>query len=55
MIQLKEEVLATTEANLTVLSEGFRSVIDKGTVAVIGNKAQIEQERENFDDIHELY
>lgn len=55
VIQLKEEVLATTEANLTVLSEGFRSVIDKGTVAVIGNKAQIEQERENFDDIHELY
>ena len=55
VIQLKEEVLATTEANLTALSEGFKTVLNKGTIAVIGNKAQIEQERDHFDEIHELY
>ncbi|MBZ6527896.1 insulinase family protein [Aerococcaceae bacterium DSM 111021] len=55
VIQLKEEVLATTEANLTALSEGFKTVLNKGTIAVIGNKAQIEQDRDHFDEIHELY
>ncbi|XJS10715.1 insulinase family protein [Aerococcaceae bacterium WGS1372] len=54
-IQLKEEVLATTQAELNALSDAFKAIIDQGTVAVIGNKAQIDQEKDLFDTVSDLF
>ncbi|OJF97009.1 insulinase family protein [Alkalibacterium sp. 20] len=55
IIQLKEEILATDSDKLSALHDGFTKVIDAGSVVVIGNKAQIENEKDLFDKIYDLY
>lgn len=54
-IQLKEEVLATTQAQINALSHAFATILEQGTVAVIGNKAQIDQEANLFDNVDDLF
>ncbi|WP_028274049.1 insulinase family protein [Atopococcus tabaci] len=55
LIRLKEEILATDSDALSSLHEDIESVLEEGTVVVIGNKTQIENEKELFDEIFELY
>lgn len=53
--QIKEEVLATTIAKLHRLRATYQTLLQNPAIAVIGNKAQIEAVKEQFDVIHELY
>ncbi|WP_208560186.1 insulinase family protein [Marinilactibacillus kalidii] len=53
--QLKEEILSTTSNDLVALADDYRKVLEKSTVVVIGNKAQIEKEKALFDKVIELY
>lgn len=55
IIRLKEEILATDSTALSALKTPFEKVISESTVAVIGNKAQIDKEKDLFDAIYELY
>lgn len=55
IIQLKEEVLATTQAQINALSDAFEAIIDQASVAVIGNKTQIDQEADLFDSVSDLF
>ncbi|WP_027108439.1 insulinase family protein [Lacticigenium naphthae] len=55
IIQLKEEILATDSSKIAALSEQYAAALQEGSVVVIGNKAQIEKEKELFDVINELY
>ncbi|MCC5895546.1 MAG: insulinase family protein [Alkalibacterium sp.] len=55
IIRLKEEILATDSEKLSALKEPVEKVISESTVAVIGNKAQIEKEKELFDAVYDLY
>lgn len=55
IIKLKEEILATNSEKLSALHDDFRTVIDSGSVVVIGNKAQIENEKDLFDKVYDLY
>ncbi|GEK91185.1 insulinase family protein [Alkalibacterium kapii] len=55
IVQLKKEILETNPDKLQALHEDFRTVIDSGSVVVIGNKTQIENEKELFDKVYELY
>ena len=55
IVQLKEEILATDSSKLSSLHDSFKKVIDEGTVVVIGNKAQIESEKDLFDKVFDLY
>ncbi|PRY84231.1 insulinase family protein [Alkalibacterium olivapovliticus] len=55
IIRLKEEILATDSSKLSALKAPFEKVISDSTVAVIGNKAQIEKEKELFDAVYDLY
>ena len=54
-VQFKQEVLQTTQEKILALSEPFERVMHNTTIAVIGNKAQIEQESAQFDAVYELY
>lgn len=52
---LKEEILATESDDLTSYAKAFEEVLANPTVVVIGNKAQIEEEKDLFDEIKPLY
>ena len=55
LVQLKEEILATEVADLTRLGDAIQEVLADDTKVVIGNKAQIEAEKDLFDEIYTLY
>lgn len=55
LVRLKEELLATTLDDLKALAQPLAQVIEGGTVAVIGNKQQIENNKDLFDSVTELY
>lgn len=55
IVQLKEEILATDSSKLNALHEDFAQVMDNSTVVVIGNKTQIDKEKDLFDKVFELY
>ncbi|MBF6978900.1 insulinase family protein [Aerococcaceae bacterium zg-BR22] len=53
--RFKEEVLETTVEALQQIASIYEQVLEQPAVAVIGNKAQIEAVKEQFDVIRELY
>lgn len=53
--QLKEEIIATTAEDMKALAQPLEEVLQEATLAVIGNKAQIEKHADLFDVIHDLY
>lgn len=55
IVKLKEEILATESKDLSALAPDLKQVLGDHTVVVIGNKAQIEEEKELFDEIKTLY
>lgn len=55
LVNLKKEILAVDSETLTALHHELQNVLEDSTVVVIGNKAQIETEKELFDTINELY
>lgn len=55
IVQLKEEILATDSNKLSELHEAYAKLLDESTVVVIGNKTQIENEKDLFDKVYELY
>jgi len=55
IVKLKKEILATDSKKLSALHDDFKTVMEKGSVVVIGNKAQIENEKDLFDKVYELY
>lgn len=55
IIQLKEEILEAKVADFNNLADKFKEVLADETVVVIGNKAQIETEKDLFDEIYSLY
>lgn len=55
IVKLKEEILATTTSDLTKLSAAFKTALENPATAIIGNKAQIEAIKDNFDTVIELY
>ena len=55
IVTLKEEILHTEVKDLAKLSDDIQKVLDNETVVVIGNKTQIEAEKELFDEIFTLY
>lgn len=55
IVELKKEILNTDAGKLQALHKGFKAVIDDGSVVVIGNKTQIENQKDLFDKIYELY
>lgn len=55
LVHLKEEILAVDSKTLAMLHKGLESVLEESTVVVIGNKAQIENEKDLFDKVFELY
>ncbi|HFI0463057.1 TPA: insulinase family protein [Streptococcus suis] len=55
IIQFKEEILATDLAQLKALEATIRKAVEDATVVVIGNKAQIDAVKDQFDQVIELY
>lgn len=55
LIHLKEEILAVDSKTLATLHKSLESVLEESTVVVIGNKTQIENEKDLFDKVFELY
>lgn len=55
LIQLKTEILESDSAALSALYNSFEELMKDSTIAVIGNKAQIEKEKDLFDAVYELY
>lgn len=55
IIRLKEEILATTLQDLNAMHTAFDTLLTNPATVVIGNKAQIEAVKEQFDVIKELY
>lgn len=55
LVHLKEEILAVDSNALQMLNKGLNSVLEESTVVVIGNKGQIEIEKDLFDKVYELY
>ena len=55
IIRDKEEIIATTVNDLTSFAPDYRHLLEETSLAVIGNKAQIEREKDRFDVIYELY
>jgi len=55
IVQLKEEILATTTDELSALGQDIERVLDESTIVVIGNKAQIDNEEDIFDEVFTLY
>lgn len=53
--KIKEEVLATTLDKLKILTENYQRLLSNPAIAVIGNKAQIEAIKDEFNVIFELY
>ncbi len=55
IVQLKEEILATKAEDLNAFSSDIEKVLDNATTVVIGNKAQIDKEKDLFDEVYKLY
>ncbi|GAB2492960.1 insulinase family protein [Alkalibacterium psychrotolerans] len=55
LVQLKTEILESESDALSALHEAYAELIKDSTVSVIGNKAQIEKEKDLFDVVYELY
>lgn len=55
IVKLKEEILATESSDLSAFANDIEQALAEQTVVVIGNKAQIEEEKELFDEIYTLY
>lgn len=55
IVALKEEILATKSAQLSDYAKEIEKVLEDASVVVIGNKAQIEEEKNLFDEIYTLY
>lgn len=55
MQQLKEEIIATSNEDLKNFASQYEQAIADYSLAVIGNKAQIEKEKDLFDAVYELY
>ena len=55
LVHLKEEILAVDSNALQMLNKGLNSVLEESSVVVIGNKGQIEIEKDLFDKVYELY
>lgn len=55
IIKLKEEILATESAELSTYAESIEKTLEDMAIVVIGNKTQIEEEKDLFDEIHTLY
>lgn len=55
IIQLKEEILEAKVGDFNDLANKFEEVLEDETIVVIGNKAQIETEKELFDEVYSLY
>lgn len=53
--KLKEEILATDADDLSAVSTDIGDVLDDSTIVVIGNKAQIDNEEDLFDEVFKLY
>ncbi|MDO4431847.1 MAG: insulinase family protein [Aerococcaceae bacterium] len=54
-VQFKQEVLATTQADLLALEKIYTASLTTQAIAVIGNKAKIDAESDLFDAVYELY
>lgn len=55
IIRLKEEILATTLEDLKSMHAAFDTLLTNPATVVIGNKAQIDAVKDQFDVIKELY
>ena len=55
LIHLKEEILAVDSKTLAKLHKDLGNVLEESTMVVIGNKTQIENEKDLFDKVFELY
>lgn len=55
LVTLKEEIIQADSQSLSALHEQIADVLEDHTVVVIGNKTQIENEKDLFDEIYELY
>lgn len=55
IVKLKEEILATEVEDLAKLSNDIQKVLEDDTVVVIGNKTQIEAEKDLFNEVFTLY
>ena len=53
--ELKQEILATEAAQLSSYSKDIANAIEDAAIVVIGNKTQIEEEKELFDEMYTLY
>ncbi|MGX7108642.1 insulinase family protein [Facklamia miroungae] len=53
--QLKEEMIAVTNGQLQDLADGLDQSLQDYSLAVIGNKAKIEKDKDLFDVIYDLY
>lgn len=52
--RLKEEVIATSMEEINAKASDYQAVLEDSTIAVIGNKAQIDAESNRFDVVYEL-
>ncbi|MDN6161535.1 MAG: peptidase M16, partial [Atopostipes sp.] len=55
IIQLKEDILKTKAEDFPKIAPKFEELLDEKTKVVIGNKAQVEKEKDLFDQIYTLY
>ena len=52
---LKEEILATKSHDLSEYAKDIEEALKDAAIVVIGNKAQIEEEKDLFEEIYTLY
>ena len=53
--RLKEEILSADAQSLNNLADAYQALLENRSVAVIGNKTQIDKEKDLFDAVYELY
>lgn len=55
LLKIKEEIIASDLTKIKAYTEDFRQVLEDASLVVIGNKAMIDQDKDLFDSIQELY
>jgi hypothetical protein len=55
IIRQKEEILSTQTEDLNALADDFEEALEDPSIVVIGNKAQIENASDLFDEVYNLY
>lgn len=55
LVQLKKEILNVSQTEIQQQYTAYETVLEQGSMVIIGNKAQIEAEKDLFDVISELY